>query len=75
MSAEQHAASVAGCWLTAGWDMNWYDVTPHACEMDALRYAAKEPYLNRSVFFVPWGEVLHDRHHIAQLTHIDGSGA
>jgi hypothetical protein len=53
-----------GCWLTAGWDMNWYDVRPHASEIEALRYAAREPYMGRGTFFVPFGEELHDRHRI-----------
>jgi hypothetical protein len=53
-----------GCWLTAGWDMNWYDVRPHATEIEALRYTARDPYMGRSTFFVPFGEELHDRHRI-----------
>lgn len=60
-----------GCWITAGWDMNWYDVRPHATEIDALRYCAKED-MGRSTFFVPWGEELHDKHHISRQQPNDG---
>lgn len=49
----------AGVWITAGWDMNWYDVRPWPNELEALRYINKDPYMGRQAYFIPFGEELH----------------
>lgn len=45
-----------GVWITAGWDWNWYDVRPHANELDALRFAANNDGIR--AFFVEYGREL-----------------
>jgi len=48
--------STEGIWITAGWDLKWYDVVPHETAEQALEYLShNQGYYVR---FVPWGTEL-----------------